>query len=100
MPVSPEANILRENLQQAVLTALVTSNKPNVLLALSGGLDSMVLLHLLAPNYRAVQVTTDLAGFWKNTYPTVKRELSRNYPRHSWPEDPLTAKPPVPKGKR
>jgi len=48
MPVSPEANILCQNLQQAVLTALVTSNKPNVLLALSGGLDSMVLLHLLA----------------------------------------------------
>lgn len=57
-------------------------------------------LHLLAPNYRAVQVTTDLAGFWKNTYPTVKKELSRNYPRHSWPEDPLTAKPPAPKGRR
>jgi len=48
MPVSPEANILCHNLQQAVLTALVTSNKSNVLLALSGGLDSMVLLHLLA----------------------------------------------------
>lgn len=48
MPVSPEANILNQNLQQAVLTALMASNKPNVLLALSGGLDSMVLLHLLA----------------------------------------------------
>jgi ATP-dependent helicase HrpB len=54
-------------------------------------------LHLLAPNYRAVQVTTDLAGFWKNTYPEVRRELSRNYPRHSWPDDPLTATPPSPK---
>lgn len=48
MPISPEADILCQNLQQAVLTALVTNNKPNVLLALSGGLDSMVLLHLLA----------------------------------------------------
>ncbi len=57
-------------------------------------------LHLLAPNYRAVQVTTDLEGFWKNTYPTVKKELSRNYPRHSWPDDPATAKPPAPKPPR
>jgi ATP-dependent helicase HrpB len=57
-------------------------------------------LHLLAPNYRAVQVTTDLAGFWKNTYPTVKKELSRNYPRHAWPEDPLTAQPPTYKPRR
>ncbi|MBY0371168.1 ATP-dependent helicase HrpB [bacterium] len=57
-------------------------------------------LHLLAPNQRAVQVTTDLEGFWKKTYPTVRRELSRNYPRHSWPEDPLTAQPPPPRGRR
>lgn len=57
-------------------------------------------LHLLAPNYRAVQVTTDLASFWKNTYPTVRRELSRNYPRHAWPEDPVNAKPPAPKPRR
>lgn len=54
-------------------------------------------LHLLAPNYRAVQVTTDLAGFWKNTYPSLRRELSRNYPKHSWPEDPLNAQPPPPR---
>ncbi len=57
-------------------------------------------LHLLAPNYRAVQVTKDLASFWKNTYPTVRKELSRVYPRHAWPEDPLTAKPPPPKPHR
>lgn len=57
-------------------------------------------LHLLAPNHRAVQVTTDLAGFWKNTYPSVRRELSRNYPRHSWPEDPVNAQPPAPKPRR
>lgn len=43
-------------------------------------------LHLLAPNRRPVQVTRDLASFWKNTYPQVRKELSRKYPRHPWPE--------------
>jgi ATP-dependent helicase HrpB len=46
-------------------------------------------LHLLAPNYRAVQVTRDLAGFWTRIYPELRRELGRRYPRHAWPEDPL-----------
>jgi ATP-dependent RNA helicase HrpB len=47
-----------------------------------------VVIHLLAPNQRAVQTTTDLAGFWERLYPTVRRELMRRYPRHSWPELP------------
>jgi ATP-dependent helicase HrpB len=47
-----------------------------------------VVLHLLAPNQRAVQTTTDLAGFWERLYPQVRRELMRRYPRHSWPEQP------------
>ena len=46
-----------------------------------------VVLHLLAPNKRAVQVTTDLAGFWERHYPAVRKELMRKYPRHAWPED-------------
>jgi ATP-dependent helicase HrpB len=50
-----------------------------------------VLLHLLAPNYRPQQVTDDLASFWKNGYPLVRKELRARYPRHSWPEDPLAA---------
>jgi len=50
-----------------------------------------VLLHLLAPNYRPQQITDDLASFWANTYPTVRKELRARYPKHSWPEDPLTA---------
>jgi ATP-dependent helicase HrpB len=53
-------------------------------------------LHLLAPNQRAVQVTTDLAGFWERHYPGIRRELMRRYPRHSWPEDGRTATPPPP----
>jgi len=44
-----------------------------------------VVLHLLAPNHRAVQTTTDLAGFWERLYPQVRRELMRRYPRHAWP---------------
>jgi ATP-dependent helicase HrpB len=57
-------------------------------------------LHLLAPNHRAVQVTSDLSGFWRNHYPAIRRELGRRYPRHAWPEDGATATPPAPKGKR
>lgn len=47
-----------------------------------------VVVHLLAPNQRAVQTTADLAGFWERLYPQVRRELMRRYPRHSWPERP------------
>jgi ATP-dependent helicase HrpB len=49
-----------------------------------------IVLHLLAPNQRPVQVTSDLAGFWEREYPRVRRELRRRYPRHAWPENPLT----------
>jgi len=53
-----------------------------------------LVLHLLAPNQRAVQVTTDLAGFWSKHYPTIAKELRRKYPRHPFPDDPTTASPP------
>lgn len=46
-------------------------------------------LHLLAPSGRPVQVTQDLAGFWKRHYPDLRKQLSRRYPKHSWPENPL-----------
>lgn len=53
------------------------------------GLDrTPVVVHLLAPNQRPVQTTTDLAGFWDRLYPQVRRELMRRYPRHQWPEKP------------
>lgn len=52
-----------------------------------------VLLHLLGPNYRPVQITQDLASFWKNTYFQVRKDLRVDYPKHSWPDDPLTAIP-------
>jgi ATP-dependent helicase HrpB len=48
-----------------------------------------LVVHLLAPNQRPVQTTTDLTGFWQRLYPRVRRELSRRYPKHKWPEDPL-----------
>lgn len=51
-----------------------------------------VLLQLLGPNHRPQQLTSDLASFWQNTYPEVKKELRRRYPKHSWPDDPLAAK--------
>jgi ATP-dependent helicase HrpB len=51
-------------------------------------------VHLLAPNMRALQVTTDLAGFWKRVYPGLRNEYQRKYPRHFWPENPMEAEPP------
>jgi ATP-dependent helicase HrpB len=43
-----------------------------------------VLVHILAPNMRPVQITQDLAGFWREHYPRVKQELQRKYPKHQW----------------
>jgi len=52
-----------------------------------------VLLHLLSPARRPMQVTRDLAGFWSGTYKDVKRDLKGQYPKHAWPDDPLAAAP-------
>ena len=48
-----------------------------------------LVVHLLAPNQRPMQTTTDLAGFWQRLYPQLRRELGRRYPKHKWPENPL-----------
>ena len=52
-----------------------------------------VMLHLLSPAGRPVQVTQDLAGFWKRAYQDIRKELRGRYPKHHWPEDPLNAIP-------
>jgi len=67
--------------------------------SVGGGRISLVI-HLLAPNMRAVQVTTDLAGFWERHYPGIRKELMRKYPRHLWPEDGRHAAPPPPRPPR
>lgn len=53
--------------------------------------DQNLTFTLLGPNYRPVQITQDLNSFWKNTYPQIRKELKIKYPKHSWPEDPLSA---------
>jgi ATP-dependent helicase HrpB len=50
-------------------------------------------LHLLSPARRPVQVTRDLAGFWRTTYFDVRKDLKGRYPKHHWPDDPLVAEP-------
>lgn len=58
--------------------------------SINGGRTN-VLLHLLSPGFRLVQVTGDLPSFWNTGYAEVRKELRRRYPKHSWPEDPRTA---------
>jgi ATP-dependent helicase HrpB len=52
-----------------------------------------VLLHLLSPARRPVQITQDLKGFWNRGYQLVRKELKGRYPKHPWPEDPWNAVP-------
>ena len=59
-----------------------------------------VVLHLLGPNYRPVQVTDDLQSFWSGAYFQVRKDLRARYPKHSWPEDPLNARAEARGGRR
>ena len=58
-----------------------------------------LVLHLLGPNFRPVQITDDLRSFWNKTYFQVRKDLRVRYPKHSWPDDPLAARPEA-KGRR
>ena len=80
----PDAPVLAVRLQE--LFGLAAT--PRV----AGGAVPLTL-HLLSPAHRPVQVTQDLAGFWRSSYFDVRRELRGRYPKHAWPEDPMRAEP-------
>lgn len=89
LPKGHRAKIVYEEGKAPVLAARIQdffgwSETPRI----AGG-KIRLQLHLLAPNQRCQQITEDLASFWKNTYETVRKELKRRYPKHSWPENPL-----------
>jgi len=80
----PEAPVLAVRLQEL----FGTRETPRV-----GGGRVPLTLHLLSPGRRTVQVTRDIAGFWRTTYFDVRKDLKGRYPKHSWPDDPLSADP-------
>jgi len=59
-----------------------------------------IVLQLLGPNFRPVQITDDLASFWATTYTQVRKDLRVRYPKHSWPENPIDGKPHAKGGRR
>lgn len=59
---------------------------------IAGG-RTAVVIHLLSPAHRPIQITGDLPGFWRTSWSLVRSELRGRYPRHSWPEDPLASPP-------
>lgn len=56
-----------------------------------GGGEVPLTMKLLSPAQRPVQITRDLKSFWRDTYFDVRKDLRGRYPKHPWPEDPLTA---------
>jgi ATP-dependent helicase HrpB len=82
--IRPNQPILEVRLQEIfgwIETPLINNGK------------TKLLIHLLSPGYKQVQVTQDLKSFWENGYHEVKKELKQRYPKHSWPDDPLKAEP-------
>jgi ATP-dependent helicase HrpB len=81
---NPDAPVLAVRLQEIFGWA----ETPRV-----GGGGVPLTLHLLSPARRPVQVTRDLASFWRTAYFEVRKDLKGRYPKHYWPDDPLRAEP-------
>lgn len=91
VPSGSNIRLLYEDGEQPILAVRIQEMYGLVRTPTVCGGKVAVLLHLLSPAHRPVQVTADLPGFWQNSYQEVKKELKGRYPKHFWPDDPLTA---------
>jgi ATP-dependent helicase HrpB len=55
--------------------------------------NTSLIIHLLSPGFKLVQITADLHSFWNNAYHEVKKELRIKYPKHAWPDNPWESEP-------
>ena len=97
LPAGKVCRIDYSNLMEGVLAAMVQDLFGLHRTPILGEGRIPLCLHLLSPARRPVQVTRDLESFWRTTYQQVKKELKGRYPKHYWPEDPLTAPPKRPR---
>jgi ATP-dependent helicase HrpB len=91
LPSGREARLRYEGDRPPTLSARIQQLFGLVTTPVIAGGRVRVVVEILAPNDRPVQVTEDLRSFWQRTYPEVRKQLRGRYPKHAWPESPLKA---------
>ena len=84
LPGGKSAKVKYGKGREAVISAKIQDLYGLKKLPVIGGGKVAVTMEILGPNHRPLQVTQDLASFWEKTYPSLKPELQRNYPKHLW----------------
>ena len=93
LPCGHRARIFYDQGDQPVMSAKLQDFFGVTSTPMLAGGAAGVKVTLLSPAQRPLAVTDDLASFWKNGYPLVRREMRGRYPKHAWPEDPPAANP-------